>query len=49
MELKNSIKEVGIEYASLGNRANKKEERFSEIEDKNLEMIQMEEEEDLRI
>lgn len=36
------------ETVSLGNRADEMEERISDIEDRNLEMMQIEEERDLR-
>lgn len=39
LELKNSIKEMKNEPVSLGNRADQKEERISDIKYRNLEMM----------
>ena len=44
LDMENSIKEIKKELASLGYSVHKIEERISNIEDRNLEMMHMEEE-----
>ena len=41
LELKNSINEMKTTLEIIGNNANSMEERISELEDRNLEMIQV--------
>lgn len=47
LELKNSINEMEKTLESIVNRADLMEERIRELEDKNTEMIQVEEEREL--
>ena len=47
-DLKNSINDVKNILGGTGNRANHMEKRISKVEDRNLEMIQGEEERELR-
>ena len=49
LEVKNTIKEIKNELESLGNTADKREERISNIKDRNLEMMKREEERSLSI
>ena len=47
--MQNSLKEMTNGLASLGNRADQIEERISDIEDRNLEMMQMDKKRDFRV
>ena len=47
--MKHSIKEIRNELLDIGNRANRMEGKISDIEDRNLEIMQREEERDLSI
>lgn len=47
-ELKNLMNEMKNALKSIGNGANQEEERINELEDKNIEVIQVEEERELR-
>ena len=49
LEIKNSIKKVKTELASIENRADQMEERISDIKDSDLEMMQRKEDRDLGI
>ena len=49
LEVKNTIKEIKNELESLGNTADKREERSSTVKDRNLEMMKREEERSLNI
>lgn len=48
VELKNSINEIKNAIKSNGNRANHMEERIKKLKDRNIEMIRVEEEKELR-
>ena len=48
LELKNSINKMDNALESTGNRADHMEDRISKLEDRNLEMIQVEEKRELR-
>lgn len=48
LELKNLINEMKNALECTGNRADHMEERISKLEDRNTEMIQVEEEKELR-
>lgn len=43
------LKRTKQKFWSLGNRANKMHKRFSDMEDRNIEMAQVEEERELRV
>ena len=47
--MKNSIKEMKKELASTGNRADQRGERISDVKDRDLEVMQMDRERDLRV
>ena len=47
--MKSSIKEIKNELAILGNRTQQMEERIGDIKYKNLEMMKMEEQRDLKV
>ena len=49
MEMKNTMEEIKKNLESLKNRADNMEERISIIEDRNADMLQMEEERKLRL
>ena len=49
MEMKNTMEEIKENLESLKNRADNMEERISIIEDRNADMLQMEEERELRL
>lgn len=48
LELKNLMNEMKNTLESIGNGANQEEERINELEDRNIEVIQVEEERGLR-
>ena len=47
--MKNSIKEIKNELASIGNRVEQTEKKISDSENRNVEMMQRKEERDLSI
>ena len=49
LELKNSINEMKNALGSAGNRADHLEKKISELKDRNLKMIQVEDERELRL
>ena len=49
MEMKNTMEEIKENLESLKNRADNTEEGISIIEDRNTDMLQMEEERELRL
>ena len=49
MEMKNTMEEIKENLESLKNRADNMEERISILEDRNTDMLQMEEERELRL
>ena len=49
LEMKNTIEEIKINLEALSITADNMEERISNIEDSNVEMLQMEEERELRL
>ena len=49
LEMKNTMDEIKKNLESLNNRADIMEEGISNLEDRNIEMLQMEEERELRL